>query len=374
MSDESLTRHTRARRLATFAASASSVLVAAAAVGLGLPAGASVTDAESGHTLSVSSSITSADEDSRRVYIRIALDPVPHNGVWRDCGLDVVGGTATEGDDFTLSNDNRRLNRNHGWEDQAFIKILEDREVEGDETVELSASCGFASRAAQNIAPLPLAANTITLTIADDETADSNGICGRSDAVRDALVAALSAESCSEVTDSELAGLGGQLRLLDVPIANVAPDDFAGLSGVQFLTLCNNGLTSVASDALADMTSLVSLTVCDNPDLGSLPDDLIPADAAVGRLTLTNIGLTEFPKDVIPSTVTRLRLHNNSMVALPAGSFEDLSNVTILTLHENPWDPAQIAEGVLDDLISLDLQDPANNELMDLSWFSYMAS
>ena len=59
------------------------------------------------------------------------------------------------------------------------------------------------------------------------------GICGRTRAVRDALVDAISGVSnCADVTDADLAAITGTLVLSGEGITELAAMDFAGLTGV----------------------------------------------------------------------------------------------------------------------------------------------
>ena len=74
------------------------------------------------------------------------------------------------------------------------------------------------------------------------QTVSSDGVCGRTPQVRNAIVAALSesgVELCSQVTTAHLAGM---TTLTVEGLTSLALGDFAGLSGLQDLTIHGSGI------------------------------------------------------------------------------------------------------------------------------------
>ena len=82
--------------------------------------------------------------------------------------------------------------------------------------------------------------DTATVTAEFDSTA---GICGRTEAVRDAIVARISGVvSCADVTDTQLAAITGTLSLQEENITALAAGDFDELTALTALDLQNNSL------------------------------------------------------------------------------------------------------------------------------------
>ena len=122
----------------------------------------------------------------------------------------------------------------------------------------------------------------VTVTVNDDDTDTTAGICGRTEEVRDALVALIPGVSdCAAVTDANLAAITGTLDLSGQNITALAAGDFAGLTALIELYLNNNGLETLPGGVFAGLTSLKVLTLYYN-DLTTLPDGVF------GQLTALN--------------------------------------------------------------------------------------
>ena len=79
------------------------------------------------------------------------------------------------------------------------------------------------------------------MTAVFDPTA---GICGRTEAVRDAIVGLISdVSNCANVTDAHLAAITGNLNLDAKGITALAAGDFDGLTALTVLGLGDNSLT-----------------------------------------------------------------------------------------------------------------------------------
>ena len=74
-----------------------------------------------------------------------------------------------------------------------------------------------------------------------------SGVCGRTEQVRDAIVAAIAGVSdCADVTTAQLAGVSGsRLYLSGDGIKSLQPGDFSGLTALRQLDLSNNELSSL---------------------------------------------------------------------------------------------------------------------------------
>ena len=157
---------------------------------------------------------------------------------------------------------------------------------------------GRATNASNGSAP---DTDTATVTAAFDPTA---GICGRTEVVRDAIVALVSGVThCALVTDTHLAAITGTLNLDDKGISALAAGDFDGLTALTALSLGTNSLSTLPAGVFEDLTALTSLS-----------------------------------------------LGTNSLSTLPAGVFEDLTALTSLSLQSNPGAPfSPTADALPDD-------------------------
>ena len=145
------------------------------------------------------------------------------------------------------------------------------------------------------------------------QTVSTDGVCGRTAQVRDAIVAAVSAASdCSQVTPAHLAAImQSSFGVDDLPSLKLG--DLAGLSGLDGLILHGSIETLPVGlfDGLDSLTYLAVVT-----------------------------GLTHLPKDIFRGLgkLTALLLSNNSLAAgsLPDGVFEPLTKLNGLSLDLNP--------------------------------------
>ena len=208
-------------------------------------------------------------------------------------------------------------------------------------------------------------------------TAPSGGICARTDAVRDALVARITAaRDCTQVTAAHLARLKGELGLADKGIGSLKAGDFAGLSKLEilelggnqldtlrsdvfnglpalwFLDLSNNRLTSLSAAAFNGLPALEQLVLGANP-LSTLPAEVFDGLPALWFLDLEDLQLSALPAEVFDglSALEELNLEANRLSALPADVFDGLSSLTELTLMANQL--SSLPEDVFDGLSSL---------------------
>ena len=157
----------------------------------------------------------------------------------------------------------------------------------------------------------------------ESATAESNavtptpGICDRTQQVQDGILAAVSGVTeCAAVTVANLAGIG-DLDVINTGITSVQLGDFAGLTGLQELSLKeNSSLAALPSGVFSGLTALAVLDLRDNA-LATLPAGLFS-------------GLT---------SLEDLYLSGNELTALPAGLFSGLTGLFKLELQGNPVDP-----------------------------------
>ena len=116
-----------------------------------------------------------------------------------------------------------------------------------------------------------------------------NGVCDRTDKVRDAIVAAVSgASECGTVTAEQLSQIG-TLSLFADGIAALQADDFAGLTGLTDLSLAYNSLRALPPGVFDGLTSLETLWLNNN-----LLEQL-PAGVFAGLTALSDLKLQDNP-------------------------------------------------------------------------------
>ena len=199
----------------------------------------------------------------------------------------------------------------------------------------------------------------VTVTVVDNDTAA--GICGRTDAVRDALMALVpGANGCADVTAAHLAAITGLLDLSGQNITALAAGDFAGLTALTELYLFDNDLTTLPDDVFDGLTALMELELFNN-DLTALPDDVFDGLTALMELYLNNSELTTLPGEVFDglTALEILLLDNNDLTMLPARVFDGLTSLETLSLSNNEL--TTLPDGVFEPLTSLQALDMSFN-------------
>ena len=169
---------------------------------------------------------------------------------------------------------------------------------------------------------------------------ESGGICGRTPAVRDALLDLIEENDgridCANVSAADLAAITGRLDLSGQGIAALKAGDFAGLTGLTQLYLYGNALSSLPGGVFAELSALNNLDL-NNNNLSSLPVGVFARLTALTNLTLFNNELTTLPAGVFAglSSLRALSLDGNGLTALPGGVFADLTELGYLNLDYN---------------------------------------
>ena len=189
---------------------------------------------------------------------------------------------------------------------------------------------------------------------------ESGGICGRTPAVRDALLVLIEENDgridCANVSAADLAAITGRLDLSGQGIAALKAGDFAGLTGLTQLYLYGNALSSLPGGVFADLSALDNLDL-NNNDLPSLPGRVFAGLTELTNLALFNNELTTLPAGVFAGlrSLRALSLDGNGLTALPGGVFAGLTELGYLNLDHNNL--TTLPGGVFEPLTALtDLQ------------------
>ena len=189
---------------------------------------------------------------------------------------------------------------------------------------------------------------------------ESGGICGRTPAVRDALLVLIEenegAIDCADVSAAHLAAITGRLDLSGQGIEALKAGDFAGLTGLKQLYLYGNALSSLPGRVFADLSALDNLDL-NNNDLSSLPGGVFAGLTELTNLALFNNELTTLSGGVFAGlgSLRALSLDGNGLTALSGGVFDGLTELGYLNLDHNEL--TTLPGGVFEPLTALtDLQ------------------
>ena len=187
------------------------------------------------------------------------------------------------------------------------------------------------------------------------------GVCGRTPAIRDAIIAWAGRDNCSDVTEFDLSEIP-YLTLSRRGITGLRADDFAGLSNLRTLDLSFNYINSIAGaipPELGRLTNLKTLDLSFNsiaalpPELGRLTNLEVlklhgnrltgPIPPGLGQLTnLEQLDLSfNQLESAIPEELRRLtklhslNLRNNRLTGTVPPWLDALTNLFSLTLNDN---------------------------------------
>lgn len=265
---------------------------------------------------------------------------------------------------------------------------------------------GLATAVARGTATIRVVAGDLSAVVpASVNSSSTDGVCGRTPQVRDALMAATNRSDCAQVS----AGLLARLRRLDLSgphedttsasgadcaeaiadeferggaptscesrpagpagtgtvfmdmagadgederIISLKNGDFEGLGGLVFLDLSHNFLRGLPDSVFADIANLDTLNLEENL-LASLPEGVFGGLTGLEYLDLSGNALTALPdSSFIGFTALRkLYLHSNWLTTVPEGIFADMTALDTLWLGGNELET--LPEGVFDNLTEL---------------------
>ena len=215
------------------------------------------------------------------------------------------------------------------------------------------------SRTARSLAALLLAAFAALLALPLQAEAQT-GICGRTEALRDAIVVEISGVTdCADVTDVHLAAIT-YLSLSNYGITSLAAGDFDGLTSLEQLYLDRNSLSTLPSGAFDGLTALADLRLYDN-ELSTLPSGVFDKLTSLTTLYLDGNSLSTLPSGVFDNltALKQLTLYNNSLSTLPSGVFDNLTALEQLTLNNNEL--STLPDDVFENLTALSWLNLAGN-------------
>ncbi len=182
-----------------------------------------------------------------------------------------------------------------------------------------------------------------TLTVAGRtidvrQIATTDGVCGRTNAVLNAIIRAANIPhdtGCDEIGDDDLARITS-LSLQSKRLNSLKPGDFSGLSGLERLDLRQNELTELPEGVFAGLSKLEYLDLSEN-QLAQLPHGVFAGLSALRDLRLYRNQLDEIPNGAFASlrALEELRLSDNLLAEFPDGVFAGLANLEVLNLSRN---------------------------------------
>ena len=286
--------------------------------------------------------LTVTEQDPTGDGYTVALDTEPTANVTvtvaGHSGTDVTPNPTTL--TFTASN----------WDTAQTVTVTAGNDTDTtDDTVALTHSAASADNDYGGID-----IDEVAVTVNDNDTT-TGGICGRTSAVRDALLDLIetnegAAVACADVTTTHLAGITGTLDLSGQSIAALRAGDFAGLTGLTELYLYDNALSSLPGGVFDDLTALTRLLMNKN-GLTRLPTGVFDRLTALTALNLNSNGLTPtmLPAGVFDrlTALTTLDLSTNALSEVPSGVFDRLTALTHLYLNHNGLTrlPARVFDG-----------------------------
>ena len=265
---------------------------------------------------------------------------------------------------------------------------------------------GLATAVARGTAAIRVVAGDLSAVVqASVNSSSTDGVCGRTPQVRDALMAATNRTECAQVS----AGLLARLRRLDVSgphqdttsasgtdcaeaitdefqrggastscesrpsgpagigtvfmdmagadgederIISLKNGDFEGLSGLVFLDLSHNFLRGLPDSVFADVANLDTLNLEENL-LASLPEGVFGALTGLEYLDLSGNALTALPDSSFSgfTALKKLYLDDNWLTTVPEGIFADMAALDTLWLGGNELET--LPDGVFDNLTQL---------------------
>ena len=278
---------------------------------------------------------------------------------------------------------------------------------------------GVATAVSRGAATIRVVAGDLSAVVqASVKNSSTDGVCGRTPQVRDALMAVTNRSDCAQVSTGLLArmrrldlsgphedttsasgadcaeaiadefergrttgacaprpsGPGGTGMVFmdmaaadgeDERIISLKNGDFEGLSGLQFLDLSHNFLRGLPDSVFADVASLDTLNLEENL-LAALPGGVFGELTGLEYLNLSGNALTALPDSSFAgfTALRKLYLQFNWLTTVPEGIFADLTALDTLWLAGNEL--GTLPKGVFDNLSELKALSLSGNRLSAL--------
>nr|AIO08223.1 variable lymphocyte receptor C [Petromyzon marinus] len=164
---------------------------------------------------------------------------------------------------------------------------------------------------------------------------------------------------CSSATDSSPETVDCSSKTLaDVPTGIPA--------STERLQLDFNQLASIDAKAFWGLSNLTYLTITSNNQLQTLPAGVFDQLTELGTLGLQSNQLKSLPERVFDklTKLTLLDLYNNQLQSIPKGAFDKLTNLQTLELSTNQLQ--SVPHGAFDKLTNLQTLDLRNNKLQSV--------
>ena len=216
--------------------------------------------------------------------------------------------------------------------------------------------------------------NTLDLTAnptcpAPELTAQDGGICGRTPAVRNAIVGRIPGVShCRDVTPEHLAAITGRLNLESQDLSGLQQGDLDGLTALTELIMYDSRITTLPAGIFDDLAALTQLDLREN-QIGILPAGIFDRLTKLTELNLRGMwasflgprrsNISTLPAGIFDrlTKLTVLYLNSNDISTLPAGIFDKLTALNFLHLQDTPGAPfAQAANAGPDQAVSTGAQ------------------
>ncbi len=175
------------------------------------------------------------------------------------------------------------------------------------------------------------------------QEADPTDLCSRSQGVRDEIVASVNGKtSCADITTSDLAGITS-LNFIYLSVSGRVRDDlksgdFAGLTGLELITLDSHQLKTLPADIFSGLSALENLRLQNN-QLSTLPSGIFAGLTALTELDLSSNPLpTSLPASLfadVPRNAITLPTGTTINAAVPT-TVGTIANITNLVANGSP--------------------------------------
>ena len=197
-----------------------------------------------------------------------------------------------------------------------------------------------------------------TLVVKQRGAIPVGAVCDRTPGVRDAIVAAVSRDDCSDVDEFDLLGIG-HLQLSSQDISELDADDFDGLTNLVTLDISRNNIAALPSGLFDPTSSLERLDFSWN-GITEVHADLLSNLTELKYLSFAKNTIEEVPSGFFAgmSELQEIHLNLNAITRLPDEIFADQAALRFLSLGYNSITGDGLSKGVfrgLDQLTRLDL-------------------